>query len=57
MGLLDDVAVTVLVADYVGVEAGGKLNLIGAGFTLLGVMDPVAGSSNPSRSRSSSMRR
>lgn len=47
MALLEDVAVTVLVGDYVGVDPAGKLNLIGAGFTLLGAMDPMSGATNP----------
>jgi hypothetical protein len=47
VALLEDAAVTVLVADYVGVDAANKLNLIGAGFTLLGAMDPVTGATNP----------
>ncbi len=37
MTLVDDARVTTLVADYVGVDAGGKLNLIGAGFVVIGL--------------------
>jgi hypothetical protein len=37
MTLFDDARVTLLVADYVGVDAGGKLNVLGLGFTISGL--------------------
>lgn len=37
MAISDDVLVTVLLADYVGVDASGKVNAIGAGFGVAGL--------------------
>jgi hypothetical protein len=46
VGLTDEISVTVLVADYVGIDAAGKLNLIGAGFLTTG-LDPNTGMTPP----------
>jgi hypothetical protein len=37
VGFFEDAHVTVLLADYIGVDAGGKVNAIGAGFTITGI--------------------
>lgn len=37
MGIFEDAHVAIILADYVGIDAGGKVNAIGAGFTLTGV--------------------
>lgn len=37
MALEDDALVAVLVADYIGIDAGNKLNAVGVGFTLHGI--------------------
>lgn len=37
MAIFEDAHVTVLLADYIGIDAGGKINAIGAGFTICGV--------------------
>jgi len=37
VALLDEARVTVLLADYVAVDAGGKLTAVGAAFTLTGL--------------------
>lgn len=37
MGIADDALVTILVADYLAADAAGKINAIGAGFTLSGM--------------------
>lgn len=37
MALADDLHLTMLIADYIGVDAGGKLNAIGAGITVTGL--------------------
>ncbi len=34
MGVHDESLVVVLLADYVGIDAGGKINALGAGFTI-----------------------
>lgn len=37
MPLSDDARVTIILADYLGIDAGGKLNALGAGFSLTGL--------------------
>lgn len=37
MGLIEDAHVTVMVGDYVGVDAANKLNVIGGGFLIAGL--------------------
>lgn len=37
MGLVEDCRVTLIVADYIGVDAASKLNAIGAGFSITGL--------------------
>jgi hypothetical protein len=37
MSISDEARVTVLLADYISVDAGGKLNVIGGGWTIAGV--------------------
>ena len=37
MGLSDDVRASILIGDYIGVDAGGKLNVIGLNFTHCGL--------------------
>lgn len=36
MAIAEDAQVVVLLADYIGVDAAGKLNALGAGFTVVG---------------------
>lgn len=38
MSIFDDAQVVVLAADYIGMDASGKINAIGAGFTVSGVL-------------------
>jgi hypothetical protein len=37
MGIFEDANVSVLLADYIGVDSSGKLNALGAGFTATGI--------------------
>jgi hypothetical protein len=37
MTLFDDATALVAIADYIGVDAGGKINAIGLGFTVAGI--------------------
>lgn len=39
MALADEAQVTLLLADYIGIDAGGKINAIGAGVQILGWQD------------------
>jgi hypothetical protein len=37
VGLVEDCRATILIADYIGVDAASKINAIGAGFSITGV--------------------
>ncbi|MCW2545505.1 MAG: hypothetical protein JWM40_3057 [Frankiales bacterium] len=43
MSAFDDARVTLILADYIGIDAGGKANIIGAGFTITGATGLPAG--------------
>lgn len=46
MGIADECRAVLFIADYIGIDAGGKLNLIGAGW-MVGAFDPTSGMSGP----------
>jgi hypothetical protein len=37
MALKDDARVTIIIADYIGIDGGGKLNVVGGGWTIAGI--------------------